>query len=309
MLDIFAYDQSILSAFTSPELSVLKPFFFVLTELGSPLALLIYSAIMVAIGNTKIRKIGAVLVISILFGNVISESMKYLFQRPRPYAGIAPAYLYTNDYSFPSGHAVTAFLVATIILAYLGWKYGAISYIVAFLIGTSRIALDVHYPSDVLGGAMIGIMIGELALFAAYRLGIRESRGIISHFIQARGNDTGVKNTNIKTQIGSKYYFIIVALLLIPIMIFYNMKYFAFAISDFALVSYFIIYALPYISGERSPMVSVVAVILVGAISSYSTLMLGGYIVSIILVFVTYLMILLMGVKYADILGTGKKAD
>jgi len=120
MLDLFAYDQSILSAITSPELSALKPFFFALTELGSPLALLIYSAILVAIGNTRIRKIGAVLAIAILFGNVVSESLKYLVQRPRPYGGTAPIYLYTNDYSFPSGHAVTAFLAATILLAYLG---------------------------------------------------------------------------------------------------------------------------------------------------------------------------------------------
>ena len=51
-------------------------------------------------------------------------------------------------------------LAATIILAYFGWKWGLASYIVAALIGISRIVLDVHYPSDVLAGASIGIVLG-----------------------------------------------------------------------------------------------------------------------------------------------------
>ena len=119
-------------------------------------------------------------------------------QRQRPYVGIAPSYLYTNNYSFPSGHAVTAFIAATIILAYLGWKWGLASYIVAALIGISRIVLDVHYPSDVLAGAAIGIVLGGLVMFAAYRLGFYDHPDLISRLIRTKKKAKTVPGDNEK---------------------------------------------------------------------------------------------------------------
>lgn len=67
----------------------------------------------------------------------------------------------TGSYSFPSNHALNNFAVATFFsLIYPNLNY--LLYTVASLIALSRVYLGLHYPSDVLGGAVIGILFGYL---------------------------------------------------------------------------------------------------------------------------------------------------
>lgn len=300
MLDLFAFDQSILSAFTSPDLSAVKPFFFALTELGSPTALLIYAAIGIALGNKNIKKIAAVLAIGLLLSAIVTEDVKDLVQRQRPYAGIAPVYLYTNEYSFPSGHAVATFLTATIILAFLGWKWGLAGYLIAVLVGISRVVLNVHYPSDVIAGAALGIMLGALVMFAAHRLGLYDGHIPISRLIKEKKtvkNDTGMikKSTSV-----SQAYLITIAILLGIISLLLSLGYLSFGLAAMALAAFVIIYSMSMISKERVSWIHVISIILVGTISSYATLMLGGYIISLAVALITYIAILLLSIRNAD---------
>lgn len=291
MLDLFAYDQSILSALTSPALSALKPLFFALTEIGSPTALLIYSAIAIALCDKKLKKIAAVLAIAILFASLVTGDVKDLVQRQRPYSGIAPAYLYTNDYSFPSGHAVTAFIAATIILAYFGWKWGLAGYIVAALIGISRIVLDVHYPSDVLAGAAIGIVLGGLVIFAAYRLGFYDNP-LISKHVNIKTNEKNVSGTIKKPLLDLQSYLIMIAILLGLLLPLLSLNYLSYGIAIMAPVSFLIIFAMPFITNERAPLLSVLFIVMAGTISAYATMAIGGYIISLAIAVITYLAII-----------------
>ena len=59
--------------------------------------------------------------------------------------------------SFPSGHTTTAFALAAAI-GYLWPRYSAFVWIFALSVGISRIAITAHYPSDVIGGALTGIL-------------------------------------------------------------------------------------------------------------------------------------------------------
>lgn len=64
--------------------------------------------------------------------------------------------------SFPSGHAATAFAFATVVSADFP-RLEVLLYTLAACVGWSRIQLGVHYPSDVLGGAMLGLALGTAA--------------------------------------------------------------------------------------------------------------------------------------------------
>jgi undecaprenyl-diphosphatase len=86
---------------------------------------------------------------------------KELVARPRPYEAIANVhFLYTQlDFSFPSGHAAGAFALATVLGARvkkLLLPLAALASAVAF----GRVYIGVHYPLDVLAGAVLGITIG-----------------------------------------------------------------------------------------------------------------------------------------------------
>ncbi len=96
----------------------------------------------------------------------VTFSTKRLVQRPRPFtddpARIDPSYK-PKDYSFPSGHASSAFNWATSIVMYAHFHYGKSpwwitvpAYTYATSIAVSRLVMGVHYPSDVLMGALVG---------------------------------------------------------------------------------------------------------------------------------------------------------
>jgi membrane-associated phospholipid phosphatase len=61
-----------------------------------------------------------------------------------------------GDRSFPSGHTAVAFCTAEFVRKRYGWRMGVPTYILAGLVGYSRVASDRHYARDVLAGAVIG---------------------------------------------------------------------------------------------------------------------------------------------------------
>jgi membrane-associated phospholipid phosphatase len=66
-----------------------------------------------------------------------------------------------NDSSFPSGHTSNSFALAAVAERHYGWKLGVPAYLVAGIVGASRIDQDKHYLSDVLAGATLGYIVGR----------------------------------------------------------------------------------------------------------------------------------------------------
>jgi membrane-associated phospholipid phosphatase len=89
----------------------------------------------------------------------ISAAMKYSIRRKRPAQTYPDIRAFTSDNSpsFPSNHSSVAFSTATSIsLAYPKWYIIVPSYTLASAVAYSRLHLGLHYPSDVLGGAIVG---------------------------------------------------------------------------------------------------------------------------------------------------------
>ena len=98
--------------------------------------------------------------ISIVAAMGISTALKYSVDRQRPYdkypGDIIPRGKATTA-SFPSGHTTSAFATATSLsLTYRKWYVTVPAYMYACLAGYSRMRLGMHYPTDVLAGAIIG---------------------------------------------------------------------------------------------------------------------------------------------------------
>ena len=100
---------------------------------------------------------------SMFLGNLIVKAMNLAFYRYRPFAfnEVTLLFYYPSDSSFPSNAACVGFAIATAVWLHnrtAGW----ISYLLALLLGVSRVVGGVHYPSDILGGAVIGVTVAYL---------------------------------------------------------------------------------------------------------------------------------------------------
>jgi undecaprenyl-diphosphatase len=101
-----------------------------------------------------------------VLGVAVYGALKRLFVRERPFirhAAISQAALPLDRYSFPSGHtlhAVSFAWQATVHFPELGWVLVPL----AALIAASRVVLGLHYPTDVIAGAVVGAWLAELGL-------------------------------------------------------------------------------------------------------------------------------------------------
>jgi membrane-associated phospholipid phosphatase len=109
--------------------------------------------------DKTIQKKGLVMGASFLTATIISTSLKHAINRTRPFVTYPDIQKVTagGSPSFPSGHTSDAFSTATSLsLAFPKWYVITPSFTYASLVGYSRMHLGVHYPSDVLAGALIG---------------------------------------------------------------------------------------------------------------------------------------------------------
>ena len=147
-----------------------------ITHVGSGYVIIIVAIALIAFKKT--RKIGiestAALLLMFIILNLI---LKNLIARDRPCwinDTVEMLVKVPKDYSFPSGHSAVAAIMATIVTAN-NKKAGIPVIIFALIVMFSRLYLYVHFPTDVLAGAIIGLIIAFTVLFAAKKIEKRES--------------------------------------------------------------------------------------------------------------------------------------
>ncbi|MCY7300971.1 MAG: phosphatase PAP2 family protein [Ilumatobacteraceae bacterium] len=99
---------------------------------------------------------------------IVNQGIKRLFRRTRPTETGDPRYPVRrpSTSSFPSGHASSAFFAASILTAWGGAVTAPAWFALAGVVGTSRAYVRIHHPSDVVGGAVVGLLLGQAALAA-----------------------------------------------------------------------------------------------------------------------------------------------
>jgi membrane-associated phospholipid phosphatase len=107
--------------------------------------------------NPKLQEFGRDMAESLVSSTILVTGLKYAVERERPDK--------SNNLSFPSGHAITAFCVAPVISQYWGWEAGIPAYLLGTITGLSRVEGYHHYLSDVIAGATFGIIIGNAVVY------------------------------------------------------------------------------------------------------------------------------------------------
>ena len=124
---------------------------------------IILTAILLIIPKT--RRTGGVMLVALVVQTVLCNViLKNLFARTRPYDVNTTVQLLVpklHDFSFPSGHTSASF-TAVSALYFSKDKLWKPALILACLIAVSRLYLYVHYPTDVLGGLLLGVLSGYI---------------------------------------------------------------------------------------------------------------------------------------------------
>jgi len=159
----FAFDAPVISLVEG--LSIPTEAWQVLTQAGGVVLVPIGVGLVLVLLLLRQYRVAVVVAVALIGATVATDQIKDLVSRPRPPGDpLAPAV----GYSFPSGHsllsAVTYGLVVLVVWRSrlpLGLRRAVVAALVVlvFLVGLSRIALGVHYPSDVLAGWLAGIAI------------------------------------------------------------------------------------------------------------------------------------------------------
>lgn len=134
-----------------------------ITSLGNAGIIWIVLAVVLLI-LPKTRKTGIIVAAALLMDLVLCNLiLKNLVARVRPYdvnTAIAILIKKPLDFSFPSGHTAASFAAMTALFLAKMKKAWIAALILAVLIAFSRLYFYVHYPTDVLGGAVVGILSG-----------------------------------------------------------------------------------------------------------------------------------------------------
>jgi membrane-associated phospholipid phosphatase len=143
-----------------------------LNPIGSGVVLLVVCVILailsLALGRTRLCGAAGAGALAFAAAGLVEFTLKHLVGRPRPDAAMAPLTLLGPSFvpdvdSFPSGHATSAFAVATVFAAFyprIAW----LLYALAGVIAAGRVYLERHYVSDVVAGTMIGIVVASALL-------------------------------------------------------------------------------------------------------------------------------------------------
>ncbi len=165
-------ELSILHAIAQLRSPLLDPILGFLTDICSfGQVWILISLVMVFYKKTRFIGLTALVALFLMqfSGNML---LKPLIARPRPFV-VDPTLLWyvhmPSDFSFPSGHTASSF-AAAFVYFFNDRRIGIPALVLAALISFTRLYFGVHYPTDILGGIVLGLICATAALFLMRKL-------------------------------------------------------------------------------------------------------------------------------------------
>ena len=173
-----SFEIGILDAIQKLSTPGLDKFMVTITSLGN-MSIIWIAFIVIFLSTKEYKTMGKVMVLGFILNLIIVNLLlKNIFARVRPFNIVNHADLLIptlKDGSFPSGHTSYAFTIFTIVLFMAKKKsLKLLTGILAVLIAFSRLYLYVHFPTDVIGGVIIGFILAILAMKIYFSKNIRE---------------------------------------------------------------------------------------------------------------------------------------
>ena len=173
----YSFDESIMVAIHQLYLIAGKfftPFMELVSFFGDGgIALILISVVLIVFKKT--RRYGTAMLLGLAIGALFTNLwLKVVIARPRPYTNEGSVFQQIwmvmgqhmeSDKSFPSGHTTAAFGAMVPLFILGNKKYSWLALVFGVLMGISRIYLAVHYPSDVIGGIIVGSVAGCAGAF------------------------------------------------------------------------------------------------------------------------------------------------
>ena len=166
---IQTWDDKVLLSLAQKRTPALNKLMVTVTSMGNNGYIWFAMAVPMLLIN-KMRLTGCTVLVAMIFEWLLCEiTIKNIVRRVRPCKKDFESYLLIKNppqYSFPSGHSAASFAVSTAM--YFTCQYLFVPFLIfAFLIAFSRIYIMVHYPTDVIVGAIAGVFCGIAAVPAA----------------------------------------------------------------------------------------------------------------------------------------------
>jgi undecaprenyl-diphosphatase len=145
-------------------LDLLMPF---ITELGSSYFITATGLFLLIFNRKGLKALGLLTLSGVAISETVSTVLKGIFSRPRPFFMFKEMNLlchksYTG--SFPSGHTMLVFTMASL-MASLYPRTGKVLFVLASVVGLSRVYVGAHFPTDVIAGAALGLLIGRIIAY------------------------------------------------------------------------------------------------------------------------------------------------